>query len=78
MNPLPKRALPPTGKQCRAVMAWMRLHGSITDLDTFDNLRIRRLAARIYDLRALGWKIESSDEAHTSGTHARYRLTEAA
>lgn len=67
---------PKPDTQCGKVLAYMREHGSISDLQAFTELRIRRLAARIYDLRQLGWQIESEEEAHEGGTHARYTLAE--
>ena len=35
---------------------------------------VYRLAARIHDLRRLGWHIETKWEAHAGGKHARYYL----
>ena len=69
------RGYPKAGSQCDRVLAYLEGAGSISDMEALDALRIRRLAARIYDLRKLGWSIESTDEAHAGGTHARYRLT---
>jgi hypothetical protein len=68
------RATEPTGHQCRAVLEHMRRYGSVTDLDAYSKLGIRRLAARVNDLRNLGWDITTYTEKHDGGTHARYVL----
>ena len=39
----------------------LRKHGKITDLTAFDKYGIRRLGARIFDLRAAGFRIRSED-----------------
>lgn len=70
----PKGREPASGTQCAKVLGHMRRNGSISDLDAWQFYRIRRLAARIYDLREAGWTITATDEAHEGGTHARYHL----
>jgi hypothetical protein len=37
--------------QTRAILAWIKVHGSITHLVAEDELGIMRLAARIFDIR---------------------------
>ncbi len=39
--------------QCMDILRHMEEHGSITDLDAYTVYHIRRLASRIYDLKAL-------------------------
>ena len=45
--------------QCDMVLAYIRLHGSITALEADDALGVRRLAARIADLKDDGHDITS-------------------
>ena len=59
------------------ILDYCEKFGSITDLEAFQNLGIRRLAARIYDLKHCGYKITSVYETHTDrlgikGRHTRY------
>lgn len=37
--------------QCDRVMAWLEEHGSISDTEARDELGIRRVGARIWDLK---------------------------
>lgn len=46
----------------------------ITQIDAFVAADVYRLAARIHDLRADGYEIETVNEAHKNGFHARYVL----
>lgn len=53
-----------TGIQERAIMTqkeriidYIRLHGSITTMEAFNNLHVTRLAARIAELKSDGYKI---------------------
>lgn len=69
--------------QAERVIEFIEKHGSITDLDAFSDLGVRRLSARIFELRAKGNQIISSPEKITTRygtktTIARYRLAEAA
>ena len=70
------RRVPMPGTQNFAVLGYIRAHGSITDMDAYDRLRIRRLAARIMDLKDMGWPIVATMERHDGGRHARYSLGE--
>ena len=64
---------PKPGTQNHKVLAYIRTHGSISDLEAYRELGIRRLAARIYDLKAMGYTFTVEDEKHEGGAHARYR-----
>lgn len=45
--------------QCEKIVRYMKDFGSITTMQAFDDLDITRLSARIYDLKALGYKIKT-------------------
>ncbi len=60
--------------QTDRVLAFIEGNGSISDLEAFRQLGIRRLAARIKDLRDAGHNIETLTERHEGGTHARYYI----
>lgn len=45
--------------QCEKIIRYMKDFGSITTMQAFDDLDITRLSARIYDLKALGYKIKT-------------------
>ena len=45
--------------QCDMILAYMTTNGTITDSQARDHLGCHRLAARIADLRARGYKIDS-------------------
>jgi hypothetical protein len=64
----------------RDVLALLRLHpDGLTDLEALQQAGCRRLAARIYDLRAAGYSIISEQVRTPSGKHiARYRLADEA
>lgn len=62
------------GSQCHTVLTYMNRHGSITAMQAMTDFRCYRLAARIKDLRDMGYRIETHTEEHASGTHARYEL----
>ena len=42
-----------------AIMAYMQKNGSITSKEAFEHFGVTRLAACIYDLRVLGYNIET-------------------
>ena len=48
-------------KQCRRVLEYLELYGSITQFEALRDLGIMRLAARIFDLRSK-WGIPIEDE----------------
>jgi len=61
--------------QAHKILEYMMTHGSITDMDAFNVIRCRRLAARIFELKhVFGWNIITITEPHDGGTHARYVL----
>lgn len=43
--------------QCELILAYMEKHGGITQLEATDAIRCSRLAARISDLRKVGYPI---------------------
>lgn len=45
--------------QKETILQHLQKHGKITDLDAYKLYAIRRLGARIYDLRDEGYKIRS-------------------
>ena len=45
--------------QCEKIIRYMKDFGSITTMQAFDDLDVTRLSARIYDLKALGYKIKA-------------------
>lgn len=66
---------PKEGTQNAKVLAWLESGRTISDAEAYTQLRIRRLAARIYDLRhAYGWSIHEEREEHDGGTHSVYSL----
>ena len=46
----------------------------ITAIDAMTTLNCWRLAARVHELRASGYEIETHMEEHDGGQHARYLL----
>lgn len=67
-------------KQCNKVLAYIKEHGSITQAEAW-TLRIQRLGARIFDLKAKGYAIETKiiidrDENGDLMKYARYYLSE--
>lgn len=49
-----------TAKQCERLLEALRTR-PLTAMDILDDLGIARASARVYDLRADGWDIRSSD-----------------
>ena len=47
--------------QKETVLEHLKKHGTITDLEAYRDYAIRRLGARIWDLRDEGYKIISKD-----------------
>jgi hypothetical protein len=47
--------------QKEKILQHLEKHGSITDLDAYRLYAVRRLGARIWDLRADGFKIRSQN-----------------
>ena len=63
----------PKGGQTREVLTYIKRHGSISPREAMA-FGCYRLAARIKDLRDMGWELKTEDEPHEGGSHARYRL----
>ena len=68
--------------QCMKIVKYMNDFGSITPVQAMKDLGVMRLAARISDLEAEGWKIEHERETGENRygektTYARYRLKQA-
>lgn len=56
--------------QCQKVLEYIRIYGSITNWEAYQDLRILRLSARIWDLRHSGYRIKSIDMTDDErGTH---------
>ena len=65
--------------QNQVVMAHLRTRGKLTPVQAMTNYGIMRLAARVEELRRLGWDIETemvvnNDGAGGSTRYARYKL----
>ena len=48
--------------QCEMIVEYINRYGSITDVEAYADLGIRRLAARISDLKEQGYNIKSVGE----------------
>ncbi len=59
---------------CLLILAYLKKHGTITADQCRNRLNIRRLAARIYDLRAMGANIESHMHYSNNDRFAVYVL----
>lgn len=67
--------------QCNRVLQHLQAYGSITPLEAMQEYGIMRLGARIYDLKKMGYSIDSSRETGEnrygeSISYARYSLAE--
>ncbi len=67
--------------QCDQVLAYLTEHGAISDTVARELFGINRLAARIWDLRRKGHKIENETVTFTTrlgrtGKYVIYRLKE--
>jgi hypothetical protein len=61
--------------QCEAILAILRTRPQgLTDMDALRGLGCRRLAARVWDLRAAGHNILTVTETRGGKTYARYKL----
>lgn len=45
--------------QCQRILEYMKLFGSISTIQAFSDLGVARLAARIHDLKRIGYNITS-------------------
>ena len=69
----------PTGDaQCDLILAFMRRNGSIHRMDSIEHCQCVNLPARIYDLRARGYVIDTNmvKNPNTGKRYALYRLKE--
>ncbi len=64
---------PTPGSQCAQILAYIRREGSISPKEAMA-FGCYRLAARVMDLREMGWPVVTETEEHDGGQHARYRL----
>ncbi len=62
------------GGQCKKVYDHMREHGSITAYRAMRDYGCYRLAARINDLRKMGYAIHTELVRTKKGHHAKYTL----
>ncbi len=67
--------------QCEQIIGYLQNYGRISDTVARELFGINRLAARIWDLRRKGYKIESETSYFTTrlgrmGKYAVYRLKE--
>lgn len=67
--------------QEQRVLNYIREHGSITSMQAFTDLKITRLSARIFNLRARGFNIENVSHTYKNGqgtttTYTEYVLIE--
>lgn len=64
-----------TGREAETLIALVTAGNiGITSLDTFKAGWAVRLAAYVFDLKAMGVPITVSREPHDGGNHARYKL----
>jgi hypothetical protein len=61
--------------QKETILAYCRRHGSISAKEAV-GFGCFRLAARIHELRKMGYEFMVEYEEHHGGSHARYRLCE--
>ena len=66
--------------QCNRVLQHLQAYGSITPLEAMQEYGIMRLGARIYDLKKMGYSIDSSMETGKNRygeniSYARYSLS---
>lgn len=76
VRPRPHQPKPNT--QLNKVLSFIQNRGSISSLEAMQDLRVFRLAAVVFELRALNWPVVTITEHHNGGTHARYKLEEVA
>ena len=60
--------------QCKKVLGYMRLHGSITQWEAIRRFKCTRLSGRIYDLQKAGCVIDKKDETKKKVRFRRYVL----
>lgn len=57
------------------ILNYIRKHGSISQLEASDELRITRLSARVFDMKAKGIPVEGSivENVNRDGSVTRYK-----
>ena len=60
--------------QEQKIFMWLWRGHTITPLQAFEKFNCLRLGARIYDLRKLGWRIETKYVTKNGKTFAEYRM----
>jgi hypothetical protein len=60
--------------QCKKIVGFMRLHGSITQWDAIRRFKCTRLSGRIFDLKKAGYQIDKKDEVSKGRRFTRYKL----
>lgn len=68
--------IPQKATQCKQILAYIDLHGSITPLEALEYCGCFRLSARIKDLRDDGYSIVTVREKKNGKSYARYFLEE--
>ena len=63
--------------QKEVILEFLKSGRSLTDLEAFRLFGVRRLAARIHELREDGHRIQAVDERSGVARFARYRLVKA-
>lgn len=66
-------------KQCEKLLNYMMIHGSVTGMESINKLGVLNYKGRIFDLRKLGYTIETKYETRINSlgeekTFARYIL----
>ena len=67
---------PRKGSQCEIILSFLEHHSFITQLECTERFKITRLAARVYDLRRMGYAVEniSSKFETVCGCNPRYGI----
>ncbi len=68
-------------KQCERILDYMRKFGSISPIEALSDLGVMRLASRISEMKANGYRFEKKTEKSFNRLgepvkYARYRLVE--
>lgn len=63
-----------TNTQTENIFAWLAAGETITPLEALEKFGCLRLGARIYDLRQLGYNIETKHVTQNGKTFAQYRM----
>ena len=60
--------------QCKKILKYMKVHGSITPLEALSSCGCMRLAARISDLKKAGFDIKTVLVTDSGNRYAKYVL----